>query len=202
MRSASDLSTPARIREAAIAVFAEEGFGAGIRTVAARASVAPGLVMHHFGSKDGLREACDAHVVESLVGEKLAGDATAASLAALFGSNSEPHHSDALPLAAYLRRMLADGSDAALLLFDRLAAATTATLTAQQAQGAIRRDVDVAAIAPMVTLYGLAPVAMPELLARAVGRATVDEGTLSLAAAALGPVLAQGLYAPPSAAAG
>ncbi|WP_067572976.1 TetR/AcrR family transcriptional regulator [Nocardia acidivorans] len=65
MRSTSeDLTTRARIRDAAIATFGEQGFGVGVRAIAAAAGVSPGLVNHHFGSKEGLRAACDEHVRE------------------------------------------------------------------------------------------------------------------------------------------
>ncbi|GAB2725195.1 TetR family transcriptional regulator [Nocardia thraciensis] len=60
--SAQDLSTRARIRDAAIVAFGDEGFGVGVRAIAKAAGVSPGLVNHHFGSKDGLRKACDEHV--------------------------------------------------------------------------------------------------------------------------------------------
>src|ERR687885_426871 len=66
MRSASadgDLTARARIRDAAIRRFGAEGFGAPVRAIAAEAGVSPGLVIHHFGSKDGLRAACDEHVL-------------------------------------------------------------------------------------------------------------------------------------------
>lgn len=59
----SDLTARARIRDAAIACFAEEGFGASFRTIAQRAGVSPGLITHHFGSKDRLRAECDAEVL-------------------------------------------------------------------------------------------------------------------------------------------
>lgn len=39
------------------------GFRVGLRTVAADAGVTAGLIVHHFGSKDGLRRACDEHVL-------------------------------------------------------------------------------------------------------------------------------------------
>lgn len=64
MRSVDDLSTRARIRDAAITTFGEQGFGVGVRAIATAAGVSPGLVNHHFGSKDGLREACDEQVRE------------------------------------------------------------------------------------------------------------------------------------------
>ena len=61
MRSAPDASTRDRIRDAAIAAFAERGFdAASLRDIAQRAGVSAALIVHHFGSKDGLREECDA----------------------------------------------------------------------------------------------------------------------------------------------
>lgn len=62
-----DLTTRARIRQAALREFANHGFkGASIRGIAGAAGVSPGLVQHHFGTKDGLREACDAWVMAFL----------------------------------------------------------------------------------------------------------------------------------------
>ena len=60
MRSA-DLTAAARIRDAAIEQFGEHGFGVGLRTIAEAAGVSAALVIHHFGSKDGLRKACARH---------------------------------------------------------------------------------------------------------------------------------------------
>ena len=59
----SDLTARARIRDAAIQCFAEEGFDAPFRRIAARAGVSPGLITHHFGSKATLRAACDTEVL-------------------------------------------------------------------------------------------------------------------------------------------
>ncbi|WP_446222175.1 TetR family transcriptional regulator [Nocardia sp. IBHARD005] len=70
MRSA-DLTTAARIRDCAIELFGEQGFGVGVRAIAAAAGVSPGLVNHHFGSKDGLRAVCDDRVLEIIRDEKL-----------------------------------------------------------------------------------------------------------------------------------
>ena len=53
--TAEDLTTRARIRDAAIGLFGRDGFGpATVRAVASAAGVSPGLVIHHFGSKAGL----------------------------------------------------------------------------------------------------------------------------------------------------
>ena len=45
---------------------AQGGTATTIRAVAEQAGVAPGLVSHHFGSKQGLRDACDDFVLDYL----------------------------------------------------------------------------------------------------------------------------------------
>jgi TetR/AcrR family transcriptional regulator, regulator of cefoperazone and chloramphenicol sensitivity len=66
-RPLSDLTARARIRDVAVGLFASRGYrGTTIRDVAAEAGVSPGLVQHHFGAKEGLREACDQHLAETL----------------------------------------------------------------------------------------------------------------------------------------
>ncbi|GAA3146308.1 TetR/AcrR family transcriptional regulator [Nonomuraea roseoviolacea] len=62
-----DLTARARIREAALRQFGELGFErATIRGIAETAGVSSGLVRHHFGSKEALREACDEFLVKTL----------------------------------------------------------------------------------------------------------------------------------------
>jgi AcrR family transcriptional regulator len=65
--SPEDLTARARIRDAAIALFAERGVGpATIRDIAQAAGVSSGLIRHHFGSKEGLRQACDDYAMAEL----------------------------------------------------------------------------------------------------------------------------------------
>ena len=76
MRSTDDRTTVARIRDAAITEFANNGVaGTSVRAIAAAADVSPGLVIHHFGSKDQLRVACDEHVAGII--REVKGDAMA-----------------------------------------------------------------------------------------------------------------------------
>jgi len=64
-RPVEDLNTRARIRDAAMVEFGEKGFkGATMKSIATAAGVSVGLVQHHFGTKDGLRAACDERVVD------------------------------------------------------------------------------------------------------------------------------------------
>lgn len=61
-----DLTAKARIRNAALELYAANGEDrTSMRAVSARAGVIVGLVVHHFGSKDGLREAVEQLIVES-----------------------------------------------------------------------------------------------------------------------------------------
>ena len=61
----SDLTGRARIREAALRLYAAHGAEAvSLRAVAREAGGTPGLVTHHFGSRAGLYRAVQDHVVE------------------------------------------------------------------------------------------------------------------------------------------
>jgi AcrR family transcriptional regulator len=65
--NADDLTARARIRDAAITLFADRGIAAAtIRDIAQAAGVSSGLVRHHFGSKEGLRQACDDYAMAEL----------------------------------------------------------------------------------------------------------------------------------------
>ncbi|MHA3021917.1 TetR/AcrR family transcriptional regulator [Mycobacterium sp. BMJ-28] len=61
----SDPTNQRRIRDVAIACFAEHGVsGTSLRTIADAADVSVGLIQHYFGSKAGLIAAIDEHVLE------------------------------------------------------------------------------------------------------------------------------------------
>ena len=117
-QSPGDLTTKARIRDAALARFPVEGFAATtIRAIAADAGVSAGLVVHHFGSKDGLRKACDQHVVSKFRETKMA---------AMEEDNVDnPGFASATfdvapPLARYFSWALTRGHEAADELFDEM----------------------------------------------------------------------------------
>ena len=64
---ASDVTAKARIRDTALWLFAQHGVaGTSLRAVAKEAGVSPGLVVHHFGGKDGLCRAVDEAVVQRI----------------------------------------------------------------------------------------------------------------------------------------
>lgn len=115
--SSHDLTARSRIRDAAIACFAQQGFGASVRTIAARAGVSPGLVVHHFGSKARLREVCDEYVRKVIADVKTesAGSVDPASFLHQLATLDEY----ALILG-YLVRSLREGGPLASALYEQL----------------------------------------------------------------------------------
>ena len=107
----------ARIREAALEHFANEGYDrATIRAIAQTAGVSPGLLRHHYGSKDALRMACDDYVFEMLHrvnAELLEDPATTAR---------DP--ADSKRFGRYVARSLADGSPTVGPIFDEMVTMT------------------------------------------------------------------------------
>jgi AcrR family transcriptional regulator len=128
-RPPQDLTARARIRDAALAQFAEHGTkGTTMRGVAGAAGVSIGLVQHHFGSKEALRRACDEAVVD-LFRRRLTRRAAEDTLGEP-GFMAELFETSGLPLR-YLARAMVDGSDAAAYVFDQLTSGTEEFLTSQ-----------------------------------------------------------------------
>lgn len=113
MRSA-DLTATARIRDAAIEQFGQHGFGVGLRTIAEAAGVSAALVIHHFGSKEGLRKACDDYVAEEIRNSK--SEAMQSRDPATWLGQLAEIESYA-PLTAYLIRSLQTGGELAMTMW-------------------------------------------------------------------------------------
>jgi AcrR family transcriptional regulator len=116
----ADLAPRARIREAALRLYAEHGTQAtSIRMVAEEAGLSAGAVMHHFKSKDELAEAVR-HAVVAKIREVVSGvgldqPPTVAARARrqafddLIGDNPD--------LAGYIRRVMLEGGPTGAALF-------------------------------------------------------------------------------------
>ncbi|OBG47488.1 TetR family transcriptional regulator [Mycobacterium alsense] len=116
MRSA-DLTAAARIRDAAIEQFGQHGFGIGLRAIAEAAGVSAALVIHHFGSKDGLRNACDDYIAAEIRSTKLEA-LQSNDPATWFAQLAEIE--DYAPLMAYLVRSMQSGGQLATMLWRRM----------------------------------------------------------------------------------
>jgi AcrR family transcriptional regulator len=133
-----DLTARARIREAALELFAADGVaGTSMRSIAARAGVSPSLVVHHYGSKARLREAVDHAVV----------DAFAEALASIDADGSPAAIADRLEgvvsgliggdrhVRGYLAAALFEAGPASQRLFDALMDLVEAGLDRLDAMG-------------------------------------------------------------------
>jgi AcrR family transcriptional regulator len=120
MRSVQeDRTAIARIRDAAIEQWGEHGFNVGLRTIAESAGVSAALVIHHFGSKEGLRKACDDHIAEQ-VRESKSQSMRTTNAASWLEQVAEIE--DFAPMAAYLVRSMQSGSDLAKSFWQRMIA--------------------------------------------------------------------------------
>jgi AcrR family transcriptional regulator len=113
-----DRTARARIRDAAIERFASDGVAAtNLKDIAADAGVSTPLVIHHFGSKEGLRAACDEYVAALVKTQKTAAMAAGRSLDP-FQAIREAY--DGTPVVRYLARTVVDGSPHVDDLFDEM----------------------------------------------------------------------------------
>ncbi|WP_406054478.1 TetR family transcriptional regulator [Kribbella sp. NBC_00889] len=174
MRSVDDLTARARIRDRALELFAARGADAvSVRDIAAAAGVSHALVLHHYGSKQRLREVVDEYVA-SVFDEMFAtvsadpGDFTggsSASFAELMLTAVPPGS----PIPAYLRRLLLNGDAAGQVLFRQLFDAGVVMIEQLTTAGAMRESNDVAVRAAFLTVNDLAMVLLRDQLTSVLG---------------------------------
>lgn len=172
-----DLTARANIRNAALRLFADRGPDAvTVREIATQAGVSPALVLHHFGSKDGLRTEVDAFAAKAFDGifeamstedltEMLAGGAAAGSPAEAFARGFPPGS----PLPAYLRRLLLTNDPAGAALFGRWFAATRGLLEVMVERGYARPSEDPDIRAAFFLVNDLALILLRNPIAVAIG---------------------------------
>src|SRR5450631_3982394 len=157
-----DLTARARIREAAIRLFAERGVQeTAILDIAREAGVSGGLVRHHFGSKDGLRVACDTYVLGELVRFKME---------ALEQGRADPEFlvtfdARQVLLRRYFGRAMIDGSPAAASRFDEIVDGTAQWFIDQSGPDLA----DTRACAAVMAGMTIGVLAMQDHIARALG---------------------------------
>ncbi|MFT3715998.1 MAG: TetR family transcriptional regulator [Gordonia sp. (in: high G+C Gram-positive bacteria)] len=140
--SPDDRTTRARVRDAAIELFARTGFAATVRDIADAAGVSPGLVIHHFGSKAGLRAECDDAVLAG-IGSKKELISPGTDYEAYLDDLRRDRRSQTE--IVYLLRAVADGGDVARAFMARVIAQTEESLRIGVEAGELRPSVDPAA---------------------------------------------------------
>jgi AcrR family transcriptional regulator len=157
-----DLTARARIREAALEHFARDGYDrATIRAIAKTAGVSPGLLRHHYGSKEQLREACDHYVFEliHLANAEILSDP---------GASAQVRQSSRL-FGSYVARSLADDSPTVGPIFDELVTMTEAWLALADDARTDTPTVDRRVRAALITAMKIGVPLLHEHVSRALG---------------------------------
>jgi len=158
------LTARARIRDAAIKLFAERGVdGATIRDIAQEAEVSSGLLRHHFGSKEGLRDACDEWALSELT--KVSGQFT--EFRTLDGLTPR-----IMLLQRYLIRSTMDGSPTGAAMFDRMI-----EYGEQWLAGTDLKVADPRAFVAVLAVMKMSMFTMRDLMSRALGSDVTEPAT-------------------------
>jgi AcrR family transcriptional regulator len=177
----ADLAPRARIREAALRLYAEHGTAAtSIRMVAEEAGLSPGAVMHHFKSKDELAEAVQ-HAVVAKIREVVSGvgldqpppaAARARRLAfdQLIADN--PH------IAGYIRQATLEGGPAGVALFAEAFELVRSEMEAQVEAKIARPLPDPEVGLVLYRAINLAPIIFGPLIEQTLGLSLTDPAVL------------------------
>lgn len=179
-----DLTARARIRQAALAQFAEHGYErATVRGIAAAAGVSPSLLRHHFGSKQELRDAVDSYVLAEVrrINDEVRQHSGTGDM-----SSSVLSRQAIRPFQGYFTRALMDGSPLIGTLFDQMVEMTEQWLAIADDQRADPPFADRRTRAAVFNAMVLGVPMLHEHLSRVLGVDTLsDEGDRKVALALL-----------------
>lgn len=189
---ATELTAKTTIRNRALELFAEHGYnGVSLRDIAAAADVSPALIVHHFGSKAGLKQQVDDYAIAlvTVLSERQGDPEVAAKMAeqvrkfiqmeggvdfteslALIDQADIPWPilGDS-PLLAYLRRLLTEDDDASRAALVRMHTTTVSQIHALHASGHINAGPDPATRAAVLLAHDLATLLLRGPLTRILG---------------------------------
>lgn len=173
----SSPETAETIRTAAIKEFAEHGLTkTTIRNIASAAGVSPGLVIHHFGSKDGMRTACDDYVFAAIT-EAKAKNADYATRAVSMMFNDPSMRAN----IEYLMKSLLDPSDHGRRHFEQYVNLVEDYLAHGFAGYTFRPSDDPKGQAATMAVLALAPSILGHRLQETLGTNTTEETMTRLA---------------------
>lgn len=163
-----------RIVAAATDLFGRHGVkGTSIKAIALQAGVSPALVIHHFGSKDGLRAACDRHLVEQIRATKTS---AMTGSPAFYLPRTLAEMDESRPMLRYLARVLVDRSTAVDELVDEIVDDAVDYTRHAEDEGWIVPSRDRRARIVVLTLWSLGALVLHEQLDRLLGVDLLDEG--------------------------
>ena len=157
-----------RILDAAIALFAERGVaGTSLKVIAEHADVSQALIVHHFASKQGLRDACDAHIIGVIRDQMRQARDEGADLDVLAAfRRRQQAQAHALP---YLARALSEGGPQVDALVDELADETLRSMEQGAADGTYVDTAHPRERALVLLIWSLGAVTLHEHVQRLLG---------------------------------
>lgn len=167
LSSRGDLTAKARIRNAALELFAAKGTSSTtMRQVAQAAGVTPGLVVHHYGSKEGLRREVDDMLIDrvSRTLDEVSTDGSPREVAERRNERLAKLFHENPVLVDYLRRSLLGSSEASDALFKRTLEFAWTEIRSLREAGLTRTDVELDVHALGVVMRMLGPLLLQPLV--------------------------------------
>lgn len=172
-----------RLVKVAMQLFAEKGFdGVTVRDISAAADVSVGLINHHFGSKDGLREAVDRYflsqfeetILDNPLDSKAAEERGTDAVVEWTEQWIDRHIGEWSISTAYMRRALLEGSDWGANLFERYYQVTRTIVDRMDAEGRLRPDVDRLWLPLLLMYMELGTLLLEPFVEKVLGRSGYD----------------------------
>jgi AcrR family transcriptional regulator len=167
-----------------------------MRSVAAKAHVSPSLVVHHFGTKTGLRDAVDEAVLTAFRSALGSTDLTGSpeevsgrlndAIASIIGGDHA--------VREYLGRSLFEGGESSQRLFDALAELVMVGLDLLESNGVVRRGTDPVWRAYAVLFIVLGPVMLSRQLEARLGVDAFDPAVVKARSSCNIDLLRHGLF--------
>lgn len=170
-----------RILDAAVRLFGEQGVAAtSLKSVAAEARVSQALIIHHFGSKDALRRACDSRVAELVRLRKEASVDEGPKMDPLAALRAM---GDGRPLLRYLVRTLTESGDHVDQLIDEMVDDAEAYTARGVEKGIFKPSASPRERVVLLVLWSLGALVLHEHMDRLLGvdLLDVDSGAEGLA---------------------
>jgi AcrR family transcriptional regulator len=174
--STDDRTTRARIRDAAIIEIAATSAGAATaRDIATRAGVSPGSVIHHFGSMERLRRACNEHVTSLIRHYKTEAvqDPTSFDPLSIAGDLG------GLPITGYIAKVAASDDPVVSELIDLLVGDATEYMEAGVAAGSIVPSGNAKDRAALLVLWSLGALVLHTHVERLLGVDLTDPAVIA-----------------------
>jgi AcrR family transcriptional regulator len=174
--SEEDLTAYARIRNAALELFAARGTAATtIRDVASAAGVSPGLVQHHFGTKAGLQKAVDEFVVEDALWTITDLPEPLEERSAEFASRMGAVTRDRPWSVRYLARAASEGSELGLRAFREIVEFGVEEFRAMEEAGQLGPDLDLEWAVLQMLVFNLGSMMFEPAISNALGESMLSE---------------------------